>query len=79
MPLSPPTQEEKLEFFKLDAIDRKVLFWLMDNSPRSLDSWVEHIAGTYQKSMQVKIDSQRLHAEIRVTINDMAKRQTAKS
>ena len=78
MPLLPATQEEKLEFFKLDAIDRKVLFWLVDNSPRSVDSWVEHIAETYQKSMQVKIDSQRLRAEITVTINDIAKLRAAR-
>ena len=65
--------EERPEFFKLDKIDRKVLFWLIDNSPRSVDSWVDHIAGTYQKSMLVKIDSQRLRAEIAVAINDMAK------
>ena len=32
-----------------------------------------NIAGTYQKSMLVKIDSQRLREEIAVAINDMEK------
>jgi hypothetical protein len=65
--------EERPEFFKLDKIDRKVLFWLIDNSPRSVGRWVDHIAGTYQKSMLVKIDSQRLRAEIAVAVKDMTK------
>ena len=72
-------QEEKSEFFKLDIIDRKVLFWLMDNSPRSVDSWVDHIAGAYGKSSTLKIDSQKLRSEITVAMNDVARLQSEKT
>jgi len=71
-------QEEQSEFFKLDTIDRKVLFWLMDNTPWSVDSWVDHIAGAYRKSGAVKIDSQKLLEEIMVAMNDVARRRSEK-
>jgi hypothetical protein len=43
-------QNEPLEFFKFDAVDRKVLFWLMDHvNERNLKSWMEYIAGEYRE------------------------------
>ena len=72
-------QEENSEFFKLDVIDRKVLFWIMDNSPRSIHSWVEHIAGTYKKTWSIKIDCEKLHVEIGVALTDMAKLRSNQS
>lgn len=56
---------EKHEFFKLDATDRKVLFWLMDNvETRSVHSWLKYIAEDYQYSRGILIDADRLYAEV---------------
>lgn len=56
---------ENREFFKLDATDRKVLFWLMDNvETRSVHSWLEYIAEDYQCSRGILIDAARLYAEV---------------
>jgi len=64
-------EEDKLEFFKLDTIDRKVLFWIMNNIPESIRSWVEHIVIDYKKSKSVEIDRQKLYEEIKVAMDDV--------
>ena len=53
----------KLEFFKLDEIDRKVLCWLMDKHPNSIKSWIEFIKEDYARRLNVKIDGKKLLEE----------------
>lgn len=36
-------KEGKLEFFKLEVLDRKVVFWMMDHAPDAIRSWIEQI------------------------------------
>lgn len=48
-------ENEKPEFFKLDAIDREVLLWTITHAPRSLQSWIDYVAVEYKK----KIDRDR--------------------
>ena len=56
-------QTERLEFFKLDEIDRKVLFWLMDNvHHRSVKSWMEYVANEYRER-GIAIDAAKLFEE----------------
>ena len=56
-------QNERLEFFKLDATDRKVLFWLMDNVDlKSLKGWMEYIASDYREK-GIVIDAAKLYDE----------------
>jgi hypothetical protein len=64
-------EDEKLEFFKLDTIDRKVLFWIMNNIPESIRSWVEHIESDYKQSKSVQIDRQKLYEEIKVAMDQV--------
>jgi hypothetical protein len=55
--------QHKLEFFKLDEIDRKVLCWLMDTNPSSIKSWIEYIKEDYARRLNVKIDGKKLYEE----------------
>lgn len=53
-------EREKLEFFKLDEIDRKVLIWLLSHVPqKSLLAWIDYIAEEYKlhKSISINIDT----------------------
>lgn len=60
---------EVLEFFKLDAIDKKVLFWMMDNKPDEIKSWVKHIARQYSfASIKHRIDPEKLFEEVRIEL-----------
>jgi hypothetical protein len=62
-PLIDPMDNEKLEFFKLDETDRRVLFWLMDNAhTNSLKSWMDYIAEEY-KERGIDIDVIKLYQE----------------
>lgn len=55
--------DERLEFFKLDEPDRKVLFWLMDNvDTKSVRSWIEYISRDYREK-GILIDSTKLYKE----------------
>ena len=55
-------ENEKREFFKLDAIDREVLLWTITHAPRSLPSWIDYIAKEYKKKA-VNIDREKLYNE----------------
>lgn len=57
-------EQEKDEFFKLEGIDRKVLFWMMDNSREAIISWIAYVADDYKNRKHVQIDALRLRAEI---------------
>lgn len=57
-------QNERLEFFKLDRIDQKVLFWIMENFPRATYSWIEYTARDYRKNKSIEIDECRLAEEV---------------
>ncbi|HEY9049853.1 MAG TPA: hypothetical protein VIN08_28335 [Ohtaekwangia sp.] len=58
-------ETEKLEFFKLDEIDRKVLLWLLAHVPqKSVIAWIDYIAIEYRQGKSVMIDSDRLLAEM---------------
>jgi hypothetical protein len=67
LPLPDPLlmENEKLEFFKLDEIDRKVLLWLLAHvSQKSVVAWIDYIASEYRHGKSVTIDSDRLFAEM---------------
>jgi len=58
--------KQRPEFFKLDEIDRKVLFWLMDHvQPGTVKSWIEFIAEDYKQKRSVEIDVEKLLNEIK--------------
>jgi hypothetical protein len=49
--------EKPLELFKLEPIDRKVFFWLLDHTSRAMvSSWIEYIATDYNRRGVAKID-----------------------
>ena len=58
--------EQRPEFFKLDEIDRKVLFWLINHvQPGTVKSWIEFIADDYKQNRSVEIDAEKLLNEIK--------------
>lgn len=54
---------ERSEFFKLDHIDRKILFWMMDHSPGAIPSWLEHVKDEYRKK-NIDLDYKSLQKEV---------------
>lgn len=59
-------QTKGTEFFKLDEIDRKVLFWLINNVPQnSVKAWIEYINQDYVKRKSVSINTEKLLEEVR--------------
>ncbi len=52
------------EFFKLDATDRKVLFWMMDSNPQSLKAWIEYVTQHYGRTKSVTINPDKLFEEV---------------
>lgn len=58
-------ENENLEFFKLDQIDRKVLLWLLDHVPeKSVTAWIDYTASEYQYKKSILIDTDKLYKEI---------------
>jgi hypothetical protein len=57
-------EDEKHEFFKLDAIDREVLLWIITHVPKSAKSWIEYIAEDYRKRKAIIIDTEKMYAEV---------------
>lgn len=58
-------ENEKLEFFKLDEIDRKVLLWLLAHVPqKSVIAWIDYVAIEYRQSKAILIDSEKLLTEM---------------
>jgi type II secretory pathway component PulM len=58
-------EDKKLEFFKLDEIDRKVLVWLLSHVPqKSLLAWIDYIAEEYRLHKSTSINTQTLLKEI---------------
>ncbi|MBT1688933.1 hypothetical protein [Dawidia soli] len=58
-------EQEKLEFFKLDEIDRKVLLWLLSHVPqKSVIAWLEYIAVQYKQEKSILIDIDKVYAEV---------------
>lgn len=55
------------EFFKLDAIDKKVLFWMMDQNPQALLAWTQELAR--QQKYRNVIDAGKLYAEVQSELN----------
>lgn len=57
-------ENEKMEFFKLDQIDRKVLLWLMDHkSAKTIKGWIEYVTADYKKRRIADIDPAKLFDE----------------
>lgn len=54
---------EKLEFFKLDETDRKVLLWLLDHHRKSIISWIEYVAKDYKRTKGILIDVEKFARE----------------
>ncbi len=59
---------EATEFFKLDPIDRKTLFWMMDHASDAIPSWLEYVAEEYRLKKQVVIDHQGLREEVEIEL-----------
>ncbi|MBT1708667.1 hypothetical protein KK062_10555 [Fulvivirgaceae bacterium PWU5] len=58
-------EQEKLEFFKLDEIDRKVLLWLLSHVPKkSVIAWLEYTAVQYKQENSIELDLDKIRAEI---------------
>jgi hypothetical protein len=58
-------ENEKLEFFKLDEIDRKVFLWLIGHVPqKSILAWVEYISEEYRRKKSIQIDGNRMYQEM---------------
>ncbi len=58
-------ENEKLEFFKHDEIDRKVFLWLMARVPhQSIQAWVSFITEEYRRTKAVQIDGERMLKEM---------------
>lgn len=54
---------EELEFKKLESDDRKMLFYMMDNRPHGIRSWIEQLARAYQQK-GVTLNANKLYAEV---------------
>lgn len=59
---------EREEFFKLDNLDRRIAFWLMDNAPKDLYAWTKEVANNYARN-RVLIDSNRLLNELMLEVS----------
>lgn len=57
------TNDNKLELFKLDPIDQKTLFWMMDNKPDSVRSWINYISRTYSRNRTI-VDAEKFFNEV---------------
>lgn len=57
--------ESVSEFFKLDPIDKKTLFWLMDNKPQEIKTWITYVARYYNRPQKGLIDVEKLYVEIK--------------
>lgn len=58
-------ENEKLEFFKLDEIDRKVFLWLISHVPqKSILAWIEYITDDYRRRRAVLIDGEKMYREM---------------
>jgi hypothetical protein len=57
-------KDEEHEFFKLDAIDREVLLWIITHVPKSAKSWIEYIAEDYRKRRAIVIDTEKMYDEV---------------
>jgi len=73
------SRETTFEFFKLDEIDLRVFFWLVDNERlrHSLTSWLEFIRIDYKRRRGISINIARLLEEARLleTSRDNSKGQ----
>ncbi|MBL0740344.1 hypothetical protein [Chryseolinea lacunae] len=55
----------RTEFFKLETVDRKVVFWLVHHVPSAaLRCWMDHTAEHYRRLKGVTIDVDRLFMEV---------------
>ena len=57
-------KEENLEFFKLDTIDRRVVFIILEKNPKSLKSYIAWLAKYYTTKRNIVIDNEELFKEI---------------
>lgn len=56
--------EQPLEIFKLEPLDRKVFFWLLDNSSiATVNLWIEYVAADYRRRGIAKIDTTKFLLE----------------
>lgn len=58
-------KETVSEFFKLDSVDKKTLFWLMDNRPEEIKTWITYVSRHYNRPQKGLIDVEKLYEEIK--------------
>lgn len=64
-----PMEQQTLEFFKLDEIDRKVFFWMIDHAKaKAIKSWLTYIEGEYKRK-QIAINADKLFTEAKALID----------
>ena len=57
-------KKRRLEFFKLDEIDRKVLFWLVDHVKlNAVRSWLDVVGEDYRKRYGIVLNTECLFEE----------------
>jgi len=56
---------DKLEFFQLDEIDRRVFFWLTSQEKlrRSIPSWLDFLQNDYRRRLNIDLDVHMLFRE----------------
>ena len=63
--------EFESEFFKLDHVDRKLLFWMMDHTADAIPSWLEFVTEEYRSKKNIEIDRKRLQREVEEELDMM--------
>lgn len=66
------SQLDSNEFFKLEEIDRRVLFWIISNERlrASLASWLEYIYKDYYRRHGLALDISSILNEVTTIIDD---------
>lgn len=65
---APMQNESVSEFFKLDPIDKKTLFWLMDNKPEEIKSWIKYVSKHNVYVDKLRLDAEKLYQEIEIEL-----------
>jgi hypothetical protein len=58
-------KEDRMEFFKLDTIDKKVLFHLLVSNEKAVRSFIDYLVNDYKRRRGVSLDADRILREIK--------------
>lgn len=57
-------ESDNREFFKLDSIDRKAIYWLIDGHPDGLRNWLIQLSQDYYVEKRIIISPETLYNEV---------------